>query len=223
MRSRRTAFRFKDNMPSRVCNTQPDSPRRRIAEDFVHHCFREHYQADIQHFMPNLMSLSDDQDRLQAVLGFRHAEESPLFLETYLDHPVEQMIAARALLPVDRSRLVEVGNLSVANPNITRWLFIALTGYLSTTQCEWVLFTIGPVLQNAFQRMGFSMIDLGEARCERLPEADRAAWGRYYDRKPRVLAGRLDQGLRTLGTLCEQQVAIMNLWQRAAAIGREAA
>ncbi len=223
MWNRRPLFRIKHSMPSRVRNARPDSPRRKAAEDFVHHCFQEHYQADIRHFMPNLMSLSDDQDRLQAVLGFRHAEASPLFLETYLDHPVEEMIAARVQQPVDRLRLVEVGNLSVANPGITRWLFIALTGYLSTTQCEWVLFTIGPVLQHAFERLGFRMIDLGEARCERLPQAERATWGRYYDQQPRVLAGRLDQGLRTLGALCEQEVAIMHLWQNAAAVGREAA
>ncbi|MET0026712.1 MAG: thermostable hemolysin [Candidatus Thiodiazotropha sp.] len=223
MRSRRPPFRFKHNMPSRVHNARPDSPRRKATEDFVQQCFKKHYEADICHFMPNLMSLSDDQDRLQAVLGFRHAGLSPLFLETYLNHPVEQMIAARVLQPVDRSQLVEVGNLSVANPGIIRWLFIALTGYLSTTQCEWVLFTIGPVLQHAFERLGFQMIDLGEARCERLPEADRVTWGRYYDQQPRVLAGRLDQGLRTLGALCEKEVAIMHLWQNAAAMGREAA
>ncbi|MET0065063.1 MAG: thermostable hemolysin [Candidatus Thiodiazotropha sp.] len=223
MRSRQQRFRFRDNMPSRVHNAVPDSPRRQAAEAFVHGCFKEHYRADVRHFMPNLMSLSDEQDNLQAVLGFRHAGKSPLFLETYLDHPVEQMIAGRTLQPVDRTRLVEVGNLAVTNPSVTRWLFIALTGYLSTTHCEWVLFTIGPVLQNAFQRLGFTMIDLGEARPEQLPETDRAAWGSYYDQKPRVLAGRLEQGLRTLGALCEQEVAIMNLWRNAAAVGREAA
>ena len=219
----RHRFGLTDNLPTCVRTCPPGGQRRIAAERFVHRCFKHHYAADIRHFMPMLMSLSDEQDSVQAVLGFRHAQEEPLFLETYLDQPVEQLLASRINMPVDRSRLVEVGNLSVANAGGTRWLFTALTAYLSTTHCEWVLFTIGPKLLNAFRRLGFSPIDLAEARRDRLPPEEQAAWGSYYDQKPRVMAGRLSLGHAGLWAMCEREVAMMNLWQRALAVGSQAA
>jgi hypothetical protein len=216
-------FSLTDNLPTCVRTCPPGGPQRMAAEQFVHHCFKQHYSADIRHFMPMLMSLSDEQDRLQAVLGFRHADDEPLFLETYLDQPVEQILSSRICQPVDRSRLVEVGNLSVANAGGTRWLFTALTAYLSTTHCEWVLFTIGPLLHNAFRRLGFTLVDLAEARRERLPAEEQAAWGSYYDQKPRVMAGKLAHGHAGLWAMCEREVAMMELWQQAVAAGSEAA
>jgi hypothetical protein len=116
-----------------------------------------------------------------------------------------------------------VGNLSVANAGGTRWLFTALTAYLSTTHCEWVLFTIGPVLQNAFKRLGFTLIDLAEARRDQLLPEEQAAWGSYYDQKPRVMAGRLADAHAGLWAMCEQEVAMMNLWQQAVEVGSQAA
>lgn len=223
MRAIHHHFKLADSLPTSVRTSPPGGQRRIAAEQFVHDCFKHHYQADVRHFMPMLMSLSDTYDRLQAVLGFRHADDEPLFLETYLDQPVEQMLAGRISAPVDRSRLVEVGNLSVANTGGARWLFTALTAYLTTTHCEWVLFTIGPILQNAFRRLGFTLIDLAEARRDRLPAEEQAAWGSYYDQKPRVMAGRLAEGHAGLWAMCEQEVAMMNLWQRALAVGSQAA
>ncbi|MEJ2610631.1 MAG: thermostable hemolysin [Candidatus Thiodiazotropha sp.] len=223
MRNKKQLFGLSKGLPLNVISSSPGEPNRIAAEQFVHRCFEYHYQANVQHFMPILMSLCDEQDRLQAVLGFRHAEQTPLFLETYLDSPAEQMIAKQINQPVDRSTLVEVGNLTAANTGIGRWLFIALTAYLSTTHCEWVLFTVGPILQNAFRNLGFELIDLGEASIERLPEAERDAWGSYYAQKPRVMAGKLAQGHATLRSMCEKEVSMMNLWHRAVAVGRQAA
>jgi hypothetical protein len=216
-------FGSADTLPTCVRTSSPGGQRRIAAEQFVHRVFKQYYQADVSHFMPTLMSLSDDQDQMQAVLGFRHADEEPLFLETYLDQPVEQLLARQINMPVDRSRLVEVGNLSVANAGGTRWLFTALTAYLSTTHCEWVLFTIGPVLQNAFKRLGFTLIDLAEARRDQLLPEEQAAWGSYYDQKPRVMAGRLADAHAGLWAMCEQEVAMMNLWQQAVEVGSQAA
>ena len=88
------------------------------------------------------------EDGRRAVLGFRYADQAPLFLEHYLERPVEQLLAARLKRPVDRSRLVEVGNLAVTTAGGGRWLITALTAYLSATGSEWALFTIGPALVN---------------------------------------------------------------------------
>jgi hypothetical protein len=193
------------------------------AERFVSACFNRHYNAEIRHYMPLLMSLSDQQRRLRAVLGFHRAGLAPLFLENYLDLPAEQLLAANLKRPVDRSRLVEVGNLAVTSSGGGRWLIMALTAYLSATSAEWALFTIGPLLYNAFKKLGLELIELAEARVESLPADERSCWGSYYEQRPKVMAGNIAQGYRVLWSLSRQKQPMRELWLKAEQAGREVA
>lgn len=209
--------------PRLVQTLQPGMAQRITAERFVSACFKRHYGAEISHFMPLLMSLRDQHDRLKAVLGFRYADEHPLFLENYLDQPVEQLLAGKLKMPVVRSRLVEVGNLAVASAGGGRWLITALTAYLSNTGAEWALFTIGPVLSNAFRRLGLELIELAEARREALPIEEQRRWGSYYDQRPKVMAGNLAHGHAVLWSHCQQERSMRELWQSAERAGRQVA
>ncbi len=209
--------------PRYVHTSAPGGKDRLTAEHFVYSCFKKHYGAEIRHFMPTLMSLSDEQGDLKAVLGFRHADQNPLFLEHYLARPAEQVLARKLMMPVDRSRLVEVGNLAVNGAGGGRWLITALTAYLSATGSEWALFTIGPVLYNAFRRLGLELIDVAEASQDMLPADERQYWGRYYDQKPRVMAGNIAQGHAVLWEACQREGAMRELWMSAHQAGRAAA
>jgi hypothetical protein len=209
--------------PRFVQASEPGAEYRQAAERFVSTCFKQHYGADIRHFMPLLMSLSDQHDEVKAVLGFRYADQDPLFLEHYLERPIEQLLAAKLKIPVDRSRLVEVGNLAVTTAGGGRWLITALTAYLSSTGSEWALFTIGPVLANAFCRMGLELIDIAEARQESLPVDEQPHWGSYYAQKPRVMAGNIAHGHKVLWSLCQQEQPMRELWVRAEQAGRRVA
>lgn len=209
--------------PRLVETLKPGMMERSRAELFIISCFRQHYGADIHHFMPLLMSLSDQQDNLMAALGFCHADHNPLFLENYLTQPVEQVLASKVRMPVDRSRLVEVGNLAVATAGGGRWLITALTAYLSTSGAEWALFTIGPALINAFNRMGLELIELAEAKAECLAEDEQQRWGSYYDQRPRVMAGNIAHGYEVLRSLCQQEQPMLELWLSAERAGRQAA
>lgn len=209
--------------PKFVQTSQPGAEYRMAAERFVAACFKHHYGAEIRHFMPLLMSLSNQHDELKAVLGFRYADHNPLFLENYLDRPVEQLLATKLKKPVDRSRLVEVGNLAVSTAGGGRWLITALTAYLSTTGSEWALFTIGPALHNAFTRLGLELIDLAEANGDSLTPEEQALWGSYYDQKPRVMAGNVAHGHKVLWSLCQQEQPLRELWLRAEQAGKQAA
>jgi hypothetical protein len=191
------------------------------AEQFVSSCFQQHYGAEIRHFMPLLMSLSDQHDELKAVLGFRYADRNPLFLEKYLERPVEQVLAAKLKRPVNRSHLVEVGNLAVNTAGGGRWLITALTAYLSTTGCEWALFTIGSPLHNAFIRLGLQLVDLAAARRESLPLEEQALWGSYYEQKPKVMAGNIAQGHAVLWSVCQREQPMRELWVCAEQAGRQ--
>lgn len=200
----------------------PGTTARSSAEAFVCACFRQRYAAEVKHFMPTLMSLGDEAGQLQAVLGFRHADHNPLFLEHYLEQPVEQVLAERLKAPVDRSRLVEVGNLAVSTAGGGRMLITALTAYLSTTGSEWALFTIGSVLYNAFTRLGLELIEIGEARLDALPVEEQKYWGSYYDQKPRVMAGNVAHGHAVLWSLCQREQSMRELWNSAEQAGRAA-
>lgn len=209
--------------PKFIQTSPPGSKYRLAAERFVHTCFKQHYGAKLHHFMPLLLGLSDQHEQLKAVLGFRYADRNPLFLEQYLERPVEQLLAAKLMQPVDRSRLVEVGNLAVNTAGGGRWLITALTAYLSATGSEWALFTIGPALSNAFKRMGLELIDLGEARRDSLPADEQARWGSYYDQRPHVMAGKVAHGYSVLRSICLQEQPMRELWLNAEQAGREVA
>jgi hypothetical protein len=173
--------------------------------------------------MPVLMRLHDGSGNLLGALGLRSARDEALFLERYLDRPVEQALAAGFNTPVDRSAVTEVGNLAVAAPGGGRWLITALTAYLFAARGTWVVFTIGPVLYNAFRRMGLELVDLGPAEPDELSASEQACWGRYYEQKPRVMAGRVEHGYRVLQQICDAENNLSRLWRQAGLAGGRAA
>jgi hypothetical protein len=212
-----------ENYPTFVELNGPEDSNRAQTERYVRLCFNRMYGADIRKFMPVLMSLRNDGGRLLGTLGFRAAQEGPLFLEQYLDRPVEQELASNISRPVDRGGLVEVGNLAVSVSGGGRWLITALTSYLYSAGADWVVFTAGPALRNSFTRLGIELLDLGPAEPERLPPEERSFWGNYYDQKPRVMAGHVPQGHEVMQRRCEVESALMRLWLLAGEKGSLAA
>ncbi|CAG0979890.1 hypothetical protein MTYP_01700 [Methylophilaceae bacterium] len=166
----------------------PEADDRRELEQFIHRIFREAYGADVQEFMPQLMSLRNTRGELLAVCGLRHAENTSLFLERYLQSPVEAVIAEKSGRQVARADIIEVGNLAVAYPGTARSLLASISIYLHGTSTAWAVFTGIPALRNALSKLNMHLLPLGFARLAHLPENEQAAWGRYYDEKPQVMA-----------------------------------
>lgn len=169
------------------------SPSREPLEQHVAASFASAYGARITHFMPQLMSLRDRLGELIAVCGLRDAGAEQLFLETYLDLPPETVLEAVTGRAVDRGSLMEVGNLAISRPGMARYLIAALTEHLHRMGKEWAVFTAVPTLVNAFSRLGVRLVFLGRADIGRLPEGERADWGRYYDSEPVVAAANVQQ------------------------------
>ena len=178
-----------------------DGLRRAEVEAFIHARFASAYGADVDHFLPTLLALRDTQGDIQAAFGMRGGEQGPLFLEHYLDRPVESLIARHAQAPVDRRRIVEFGNLACANTGGARTLIAMLAIYLAGQEFHWITCTLGPLLYNSFRRMGLELVDLGPADSARLPRQEQARWGRYYEQRPRVMAGRIADAERLLSGL----------------------
>jgi hypothetical protein len=195
---------------------ETEAARRPQVEDFIRGCFANAYGARIGQFMPRLMSLHDGSGTVCAALGMRPGGALPMYLEHYLDAPVEQVLAAVAGEPVARAGMVEVGNLAVDNAGGARWLIAALTAWLHVHRYRWVVFTGVPALRNAFTRLGIELLDLGAADASRLPPGEADRWGQYYAQRPRVLAGRVAQGHAVLALRFALPDAAGDFWRRAA-------
>ncbi|KKX62439.1 MULTISPECIES: thermostable hemolysin [Pseudomonas] len=179
----------------------PGDPQRNAFEIFIQQRFRKAHGADIRHFMPQLFGMSDASNALCAVVGVRVASDGPLFLECYLDEAIDPLISATADHCVDRSAIVEVGNLAASDTANARLSIIAMTYLLAMGGLEWVAFTGNLGLVNSFHRLGLKPVTLCAADPARLGE-DRHAWGSYYESKPWVHVGNIRAGfihLRNIG------------------------
>lgn len=173
----------------------PEAVDRAELEHFVRSVFRLVHGARIRHFMPMLMSLRNEQGQLHAVCGVRHAAGQRLFLETYLDQPVDLMLSAATGQTVTREQILEVGNLAVSQPVHIRHLLASVSLYLHGSHAEWAVFTATPALRNALLKLNMQLVHLGWADIQCIAAEERADWGRYYDNTPQVLAvRRMQQG-----------------------------
>ncbi|MFU2487884.1 thermostable hemolysin [Thauera sp. WH-1] len=183
-----------------------DAARRTAVQGFIRERFAAHYQADVRHFMPCLFGLEADDGSLHGAVGCRSAVVQPLFLERYLDEPIEDLIAARAGMTVARADVVEVGNLAARGAGLSRLLIVALTRLLAAEGVRWAGFTGTPALINSFRRLGIALHRLASADPSRLGvdhEQWRAEWGTYYDNRPQVMVAEVpgaDRALATAGT-----------------------
>lgn len=203
-----------------------EQSRERLAlEKFIHGVFAQQYSADIQQFMPVLMGLYGQSGSYLAALALRFASDGPLFLEQYLDQPIENKLTTKTHAEegeIARDSIVEVGNLAAHHAGGTRWLIIALTAYLQGAGYDWVTFTSVPSLRNSFRKLGLKLYSLGAAEKSMLPEQEQAHWGRYYESRPLVMAVNVHHTYGVLERLLrfEQAVSVLqHIWQQSFAYG----
>jgi len=170
----------------------PTHPLRAPCEQFIGARFEQAHGARIAHFSPYLLGVRDALDRWRAAAGYTPADGRRLFLEQYLDAPVERLLAR---YDVEREAIVEVGNLAATSAGMGRALIPLLARHLHRLGYEWVVFTATRELRNAIARMGLAPLELAPADPARLPDGG-ARWGRYYANDPIVVAGRIGHALR---------------------------
>lgn len=184
-----------------------DHPGRARVEAFIQAVYAERYGATVTAFAPTLVTWessspvgdgsragADAPASIGAAAGYRTAIE-PLFLERYLDEPVQGLLSPPQA--VARSGIVEVGHLTSARPGDGRRLIVALAAHLADCQAEWVVSTVTAELRQIVVRLGLAAVALAPARAERLG-ADAATWGTYFTHQPIVMAGHLPTALRGL-------------------------
>jgi hypothetical protein len=174
-------------------------PRRACLEHFIAEVYRQRYGAHVVHFAQQLIALQDTDGKCLAAAGYTSATVAPLFVEQYLDVPVEEAIAARIGAPVTRSQVVEAGNLAAAGPGAARDMIVHLAAVLHRVQLGWVELTCTRTLLNSFFRLGLAPLALAHADPRRLPDCGKS-WGSYYRTDPIVVAADIAAGFISLQT-----------------------
>lgn len=171
--------------------------RRASLEAFIARTFLTSYGAHLRHYCDTLLGCSDERGEWIAALGYTLAAEGEIFLEQYLDSPLESEIAARTSRPVARGEIVEVGNLAAAHAGAARALIVHATCLLHQLGLRWVAFTATPSLLNSFNRLRLQPRLLAQADPSCLPDAGRH-WGSYYHSQPQVMFGDIHDGYAQL-------------------------
>lgn len=171
----------------------PGSADRASLEAFIAAEFARVYGARLQHFCEMLAGCRDANGKWVAALGYTLAADGGLFLEQYLDEPVETAIGARTGKAVARADVVEVGNLAGTDVGAARALIVAMTRHLHREGLAWVAFTATRALLNSFSRLRLVPTALADADPARLGDAGRD-WGSYYAARPQVMFGNIGFG-----------------------------
>ena len=166
-----------------------EDPSRREVEAFVNAAFARKHGAQVRSFMPTLLASRDRAGPL-GVVGLRAAQEHSLYLEHYLDAPIERVLAERVGGEVPRARIVEVGHLASRNCLGAARMAAALPRYLLARNYEWIVFTGTRTVRGILDRLGAPLHELASATAECVSGTP-DSWGRYYDTDPRVYAGFL--------------------------------
>ncbi len=173
-----------------VSTSNIDAADRREVEQFIHDVFAQTYGANVQHFMPELVALRDEEGQLVAAFGLRKAGKSPLFLEQYLDAPIETVMSNRFGKTISRDQITVIGNLAVANPRNAGVLIAHVIQHSLDMGIEWAVATAHHSLQNGLIKGGRDVYALQAADPERIEPVERATWGSYYKHLPQVVAIR---------------------------------
>jgi len=175
-------------------------PERKRVEAYIEATYAEAYSGKIRAHYPTLMSVQDAEGEIHAAVGFRPAREEPLFLERYLDEPIERALSQAMDTAAERADVAEIGNLASRSAGASLFLFMALARHLDEVGCDYAVATATRQLRRTFGRVGFPTRRLTTADPARLGE-EACDWGGYYERDPEVLAGAIAAALEPLAHL----------------------
>jgi len=140
--------------------------------------------------MPNLVALRDSNGILMAAFGWEPAKDHHLFLEQYIDMPIEQLFSQRLGKEITRDEITCIGNLAVANPRNAGVLIAHVIQHSLDIGIEWCVATAHHSLQNGLIKGGRDVYALAPADPAKLPEEELQHWGTYYRQMPQIVAIR---------------------------------
>lgn len=164
-------------------------PRADALRDRVEACIRAVYgQAfgawDVT-LPATLIAWLDGDDRPLCAAGLRTAEDG-FFSETYLDAPIERVLAERTGRDVRRRSVFEITTLASQSAEVCPAFVRQLAAFGKGAGFGWCFFTATARLRALIGELGIPFLALAPADPARLP--DPARWGSYYEHTPQVCA-----------------------------------
>lgn len=177
--------------------SDPRCDQRPAAESYVKEKFLDTYGADIHDFLQYLISMRC-LGSLSGVVGLSFASQQALFLEQYLESPIENELGNVSHAQVRRNSVVEVGNLVATTRGASFALFIVVATALSRAGFEHMVFTATRQLRSTFDKLGFKTVFLSDANLGSVNTGSDNSWGSYYDSEPQVVTGSLKDALEVI-------------------------
>ena len=172
-------------------------PRRESLERFIADGYARAYGARVAHFADVLVGLSRGRHHWVGGVGYTIAGQEPLFIEQYVDAPIEQALSHAVGNSISRQDIVEVGNLFALASGAARRIIVLMAALLNDLGRSWVVLTLTQSLVNSFIRLGIEPIPLISADPQRLHDQG-ASWGTYYSHGPCVMAANIRSGYARL-------------------------
>jgi hypothetical protein len=172
------------------------SESREFVESFAAKVYRRFYGMELKTFCREILAIKSGSTGLLSCIGINTPESGELFLEQYLDAPVEVEISSITGASVNREEIVEVGTLAVRSRGFCRLMMAVLAGYLLQRRKRYFIFTAVKALRNTFEHLGISFIPITKALPERFQNSHE--WGSYYDASPEVGFVDLAESLRQI-------------------------
>jgi hypothetical protein len=167
-----------------------NSPYRAEVEAFIKAVFKQAYGANLTSFMPKLVALRDANGVLMAAFGLQPALGNKLFLEQYIDSPIEQLVSEHLHRNIPRKEITSIGNLAVANPRNAGVLISHVIQHCLDLGLKWSVATAHHSLQNGLIKGGRDVYALAPADPAKLPKEELQHWGSYYKYTPQIVAIR---------------------------------
>ncbi len=173
-----------------------DEPGYDAACNFTSSTYRSKLDCKLSSFYPRLNVL-EGTDGIESVCGLREAGKETLFLEQYLDRPVETLIGD-AFNEVSRTEIVEIGGFA----SVSRIAALHLMGLTAVALREegyrYVVCTANRSIRCCLHKLGIRFEELAVASSNDLSGVGKDEWGRYYETAPLVLAGSITEGAQVI-------------------------
>nr|WP_284676574.1 thermostable hemolysin [Vibrio sinus] len=158
--------------------------------------YKHAFGAVLCSFMPTFLVMMKGQ-RIISICGFQSAKYKPLFSEQYLSNSANAILSGIYGETVDRSKLVEFGQLSLFTKGTSPLHFYMIAEFLVEQGYEWAIFTATDPLHALMSKLGLKLEVIDRADKSQIPNADKI-WGSYYQTSPRIVAGNIREGLEHL-------------------------
>ena len=171
------------------------SPEHARASALVAAQYLKHFGSTESH-APDSMLCQFLDGALVGCVGFESAESGSLFVEQYLDQPIDIALFG---VPGRRKEVVEIGAFAVEARDHALLLMMELADVLSARQFTTAVCTVTAPVRRCLRKLGIESNRLGPAVADRVDNP--VGWGTYYELQPEVLAGDIADGLRHIAAI----------------------